>query len=228
MELRYRPLATPRDENRRIEQKAITVEAVTTLFSQAPVPAQGGRHGKAWEPSDYELLVQGVREGLDEAALAEHIGRAQSVLPQRLRRMLPVTQRGCYPELVLPALREALSDPEYDWQAEMLLSPPPAPIIRNEIIRSGVDGLTDADLVIVAHALMAAGGRREEELLDQVTERLNGDGLMEAVIELRAQRAVRASPYSIDEDAAWAHASYWVRGRSYRPWRHAVPMNDRW
>ena len=38
----------------------------------------------------------------------------------------------------------------------MLLSPPPAPIIRNEIIRSGVDGLTDADLVIVAHALMAA------------------------------------------------------------------------
>ena len=93
------------------------MEAVTTLFSQAPVPPQGGRHGKAWEPSDYELLVQGVREGLDEAALAEHIGRAQSVLPQRLRRMLPVTQRGCYPELVLPALREALSDPEYDWQA---------------------------------------------------------------------------------------------------------------
>lgn len=142
--------------------------------------------------------------------------------------MLPVTQRGCYPELVLPALREALSDPEYDWQAEMLLFPPPAPIIRNEIIRSGLDGLTDADLVIVAHALMAAGGRREEERLDQVTERLHGDGPMEAVIELRAQRAVRASPYSIDEDAAWAHASYWVRGRSYRPWRHAVPMNDRW
>ena len=80
-----------------------------------------------------------------------------------------------------------------------------------------MDGLTDADLVIVAHALMAAGGRREEELLDQVTERLNGDGLMEAVIELRAQRAVRASPYSIDEDAAWAHASYWVRGAATDP-----------
>lgn len=58
------------------------MEAVTTLFSQAPVPAQGGRHGKAWEPSDYELLVKGVREGLDEAALAEHIGRAQTCCPR--------------------------------------------------------------------------------------------------------------------------------------------------
>lgn len=94
----------------------------------------------------------------------------------------------------------------------MLLSPAPAPIVRQEIIRRGLGGLNDADLVIVAHALMAAGGRREDELLDQVTERLERDRLMEAVIELRARRAVRASPHSIDENAAWAQASYWVRG----------------
>jgi hypothetical protein len=105
----------------------------------------------------------------------------------------------------------------------MLLSPAPAPIVRQEIIRRGLDGLNDADLVIVAHALMAAGGRREDELLDQVTERLERDRLMEAVIELRARRAVRASPHSIDEDAAWAQASYWVRGRTgYRHWHRVI------
>lgn len=204
------------------------MESVTPLFSHPDRTEPANRSGLTWQPSDYESLVDGIREGLDLPALASRLGRSSNGVSTRLRRLLPLAQRDCLFDQVLPALRLALADPGYDWRAEMLLSPPPAPIIHQEVIRTGLDGLSDDQVVTVAYALLASGGREEGELLDQLHERLESDGLTERLIGMRAQRAVRSSPFSIDEDSAWAHASYWVRGRSsYSSWqrrRRAAPI----
>lgn len=192
------------------------MEPVTALFNVQHRPP-GNRSGRPWEAVDYERMVEAIREGLDVPAIAERIGRPATSVRQRLRRLLPVAQRDCLADQVLRAAQAALADPEYDWQAEMLLSPP---VVHQHITRTGMDGLSDDQLVTISYALLVSGGRHEAELLDEVRERLNRSRLMDRVIELRAQRAVRSSPYSIDEDCAWAQASYWVRGRSEpRTWR---------
>ena len=46
------------------------MESVTPLFQPAPRAAKPKRSGKLWEDLDYELLVEGIREGLDVPALA--------------------------------------------------------------------------------------------------------------------------------------------------------------
>lgn len=205
------------------------MESVTPLFNHSDQDKPVSRSGKAWEPSDYESLVEGIRQGLELPALATRLGRSTNVVSIRLRRLLPLAQRDCLFDQVLPALRIVLADPGYDWRAEMLLSPPPAPIIHQEAIRTGLDGLSDEQVITVAYALLASGGREEGELLDQLHERLESEGLMERLIGLRAQRAVRSSPFSIDEDAAWAHASYWVRGRSsYYSWQRRRRSDPGW
>lgn len=196
------------------------MESVTPLFTAYPRDDRPSRSGKLWETSDYEAMVAAIRDGAaDEAAIAERIGRSESTVGDRLRRLLPLPQRGCLPDRVLPALQDALADPDYDWAHEMLLSPPPTPIVRQEVIRSGLAGLNDDQVVTIAYALMASAGAEEAELLDDLAERLRDQRLIDRVVTRRAMRAVRASPHSIDEDAAWAHASYWVNGRgSYRNW----------
>lgn len=110
------------------------MESLIALPTHHEPTKKPNRHGQPWVMSDYELMVQGVRDGLELPSLASRIGRAENVLLPRLRRLLPAAQRECYPELVLDALRTALADDTYDWRHEMLLSPP---IIRNEIVRSG-------------------------------------------------------------------------------------------
>lgn len=205
------------------------MESVTPLFNHADQAVPVHRSGKAWEPSDYESLVEGIRQGLQLPALATRLGRSTNVVSIRLRRLLPLAQRDCLPDQVLPALRLALADHGYDWRAEMLLSPPPAPVIHQEVIRTGLDGLSDDQVITLAYALLASGGREEAELLDQLRDRLETDGLMERLIGMRAQRAVRSSPFSIDEDSAWAHASYWVRGRSsYSSWQRRRRTEPVW
>lgn len=196
--------------------KGAVVESLLVLPDHQEPAKPVRRHGQPWLIADYELLVQGLRDGLEVPALAARLGRSASVMLPRLRRLLPVAQRECPPEFIMDALRAALADADYDWRGEMLLSPP---IVRNEIVHTGVEGLTDDEAVTVVYALLASAGHEEAELLERLVPRMERDGLLERVIDLRAQRAVRASPFSIDEHAAWAQASYWVRGRcGYRGW----------
>ena len=176
-----------------LDPKGAAMESVTPLFSHPDRTEPANRSGLTWQPSDYESLVDGIREGLDLPALASRLGRSSNGVSTRLRRLLPLAQRDCLFDQVLPALRLALADPGYDWRAEMLLSPPPAPIIHQEVIRTGLDGLSDDQVVTVAYALLASGGREEAELLDQLHERLESDGLMERLIGMRAQRASAVS-----------------------------------
>ncbi|MFT4295298.1 MAG: hypothetical protein QM582_07790 [Micropruina sp.] len=202
------------------------MESLIALPTHRESAKRPNRHGQPWVIADYELLVQGVREGLELPALASRIGRTETVLLPRLRRLLPVAQRDCFPELVLDALRTALADDGYDWRHEMLLSPP---IVRNEIIRSGLDGLTDDQAVTIGYALLASGGAEEAELFEQLAPRLSESRLMDRLVDLRACRVVRSSPYSVDADSAWAHASYWVHGRrGYRNWHHQQVFEPDW
>lgn len=190
------------------------MEPVRTLFSATPRPAVASRHGHSWEASDYDLLVEGIRQGLDVPALAERLGRVERTVYPRVRRLLPLAQRDCLPELVLSAARTALQDTEYDWRSEMLLTPAPAPIVRNEIVHTGLAGLTNEQLVPIGYALMAVSGELQEEPLAGVVRELDERGLQPDLIELRAHLSVRASPQPISEGAAWASAMYWVTGRS--------------
>ena len=205
------------------------MKPVTPLFSATARPAPGSRHGQAWEASDYALLAQGVRERLDVPQLAKRIGRNESTVPQRLRRLLPVAKRACPLELVLDAVRTALADPDYDWQAEMLLSPPPAPIIHNEIVHTGIAGLDDEQLVIIGYALMAASPELNSDLLSVVFRQLDERDLLAKVVNLRAHRSARASPLPISEDAAWANAMFWVHGHTTPAyWRGRIADASDW
>lgn len=205
------------------------METVTTLFSSNPQPPHSSRHGQTWQASDYELLVRAVRDGLDVDVIADRVGRSANSIAQRLRRLLPLPQRDCLPELVLPTLRAALADESYDWAAEMLLSPPPTPIIRNEITRTGIAGLDDDQLIRVGYALIASAGYPEADLLAAVTGELEKRDLLTKLVALRAERSVRCSPGPIGEDEAWAAALYWVHGpNSSTYWRRRVSDVSAW
>lgn len=77
------------------------------------------RSGQPWEQSDYEALVAGCRAGdTSIAELSRSLGRGESTVLDRLRRMLPVEERGLPRHRALHRLRELLQeDPGYDWDA---------------------------------------------------------------------------------------------------------------
>jgi hypothetical protein len=77
---------------------------------------------------------------------------------------------------VVIALRGHLRDPGYDWQAIMLLTPPARPVVRSpEIVRTGLAGLADDDLVGVAHSVLlddrAVTATLRARLIDEVGKR---------------------------------------------------------
>lgn len=162
--------------------------------------------------TDYELLVQGLRDGLDLDGLAEFARRSVASVSQRVRRLLPVAQRGCLAEVMLDAARTALADEAYDWRNEMLLSPP---VIRNEIVRTGLDGLEQNHLVTIAYALMASGGDSEHLLLQQLMPRLRDEHLLARIVAIRAHHALRASPTPLTWREARDHAERWVHGSDH-------------
>ena len=82
-----------------------------------------------------------------------------------------------------------------------------------------VGTLTEGDLLrIIKERYLLNYHEAEDIPLWQVPKRWNYESVninsnIEDLIEMRARKAARASPTSIAENAAWAHASYWVRGR---------------
>ena len=143
------------------------------------------RTGRPWTDEETAKIVALVRGGADERTVTARSGRSGSSLVSRLRRMLPLEHRSCPVDMVVPALRDHLSDPDYDWRAAMLLTPPPRPVVRPpDIVRTGVAGLTDGDLVGIAHSVLlddrAATADLRERLVGEVRERRLGQGVVDA------------------------------------------------
>lgn len=81
------------------------------------------RAGRAWEDEDYETLVKLAKVQADLSAIAAAVQRGESATWQRLRLLLPVEHRNCPRDRIVPALHDAVQQPDYDWRAVILQTP---------------------------------------------------------------------------------------------------------
>lgn len=122
----------------------------------APAPPPAPRTApKAvpWTEESLSSLVAAVRGGADVEDLRRPFGRGPASLLTRLRLFLPLEERNCPVDRIVPRLREVLADEAYDWRQAMLLTPPPTPIVRPEY--KGLAGLSRAQLGHVAVAVLS-------------------------------------------------------------------------
>lgn len=149
------------------------------------------RNGQPYTDEELERMVAMTRDGRTAEDLAAATERRTTGIVQRLRRMLPLEYRSCPPDRVVPALREVLADSTYDWRRAMLLSPPPRPVIKPaDVVRSGVAGLDDRELVTIAYLLIASGRPRDVELLRIVGREVRRRWLIPELVELRTRRII--------------------------------------
>ncbi len=129
-----------------------------------------------------------VRDGADHDGIADGLQRPLSTVGTRVRRLLPVAERRCPSDRVLSAAREHLSDPAYDWRHVMLLSEPPRPPapLPAPIIRGGISGLTDDDLVTTAYGLLFAFRESRIPVVREVAREIGHRGLLLDLIGRRA------------------------------------------
>ncbi|MFI2363314.1 hypothetical protein [Promicromonospora sp. NPDC019610] len=165
------------------------------------------RTGRPWTDEETARIVRWVRDGADEHTVIARSRRSGPSVVSRMRRMLPLEHRSCPTDMVVAALRGHLRDPDYDWRATMLLTPPPRPIIRSpDIVRTGVAGLTDADLVGIAHSVLlddrAATADLRERLVGEVRERGLG---RDVVTSHESYLATLREPVGIRDLDEWVH-----------------------
>lgn len=153
-----------------------------------PPPAPPARSGEPWTDEDYERLVALIRDGADHDDIATGLQRPVPTVGTRTRRLLPVEERRCPPDRVLPAARRHLSDPEYDWRRVMLLSEPPRPSapLPPPVVRGGVPGLDDDDLVTTAYGLLCAFRESSRPVVREVAQEVDRRGLEQDLIGRRA------------------------------------------
>lgn len=122
-----------------------------------PIPLYS-RSGHSWSSLEHETIASGAAAGHTLEEIARELGRKPEAVLQRSRRMLPVDERKSPPELVMARLSELLAaDPDYDWRHTMLKDPPPAPINKPpDVVHTGIPGLTDEQLLVVAYAVLVA------------------------------------------------------------------------
>lgn len=193
-----------------------------------PTPARPANHGKAWTPEHSALLVQRIRVGDELPELESALGRTKGSLLPRMRRLLPPDNREHPPDLLLPALRDYLTDEAAEWERNLLKSSPPRPIIQPPaIVRTGYGGIPDDDLVRIAYALIAQHGSEVRERCPQVVDEVHERGLDRKIVAARAAE-IRYSPgCPLSETDLWESAENWVcealsdvrvLGRHWRTW----------
>jgi hypothetical protein len=164
-------------------------------------PRRRHRSGQPWTDGDYEQMLALVREGQDADHVADAIGRSPQAVAGKMRAVLPVEQRSCPADRVLPALRAQLAgDPAYPWAEIVLQSPPPPPIVRQVVHREGVGGLDDDDLVTIAWALIACEGA-DEEVVQGVCQEVRERSLTHRVTDRFARSLMRRTPPVMSDEA---------------------------
>jgi hypothetical protein len=159
------------------------------------------RSGQPWTDDDYEQMIALVREGHDLDDVADSLGRSPQAVTGKMRAVLPVDQRACPPDRVLPALRaEVTDDPAYPWADIVLQSPPPPPVVRQVVHREGVAGLEDDDLVTIAWALIACEGA-DDEVLASVCREVHSRALTRRVTSRFARSLMRRTPPVMSDEA---------------------------
>jgi hypothetical protein len=173
-------------------------------------PDRPARWGQQWTEDCFAELVQLVAAGLTLQDVADAAGRTPSTVLSRLRRMLPVDERGCPEPLVVPRLRELLEDEDHDWRRAMLKDTPKPPVVRPPAVhREGIPGLEDDDLVEIADALVRTQAR-DAGLLERVRQQLLERRLGNRLVVRRVRELVRATPTFHHEEEFDMAAEQWV------------------
>lgn len=190
------------------------------LFSSIQRPHVADAHdtsrmGTRFTDEDHELIISKVREGAQGPELARALKRTQASVEQRARKLLPPGQRRCPIDRVLPTLAAAVTEPDYDWRTVVALDDPKPPV--NEIVRVGISGLSDEELVECAHAVAVTLPRGEqfESLRDEVNQR--GLGYQLARRHVLHRQLVEA-PHGDQHDgisSSWCEAMGFSDARSY-------------
>ena len=202
---------------------------MTLIDMPTPLGRDGrpGRTGLTWTEEHLGELATLAAAGHDLDGIADEAGRSRQAVLARLRRMLPVDERGCPEALVLPRLRELLQD-GHDWRRTMLTDTPPRPVHRPPAVhRAGVAGLEDDDLVELADALVRTQAR-DVDLLERVRQQVVDRRLGDRLVRRRVRELVRATPTYHHEEEFRMAAEQWVTnglggpvGPSYAAW--AIP-----
>lgn len=192
-----------------------------TDANPTPPAAPPARSGEPWTDEDYQQLVALVRDGADNDGIAEGLQRPVSTVGGRVRRLLPVEERRCPADRVLVAAREHLSDPTYDWRHIMLLSEPPRPSapLPPPVVRGGIPGLDDDDLVATAYGLLYAFRESGLGVVREVAREISRRRLLDDLIARRADHLLHRSGETVPSYAdAYGIAGRWVREAP--AWQH--------
>lgn len=179
--------------------------------------AEPRNHGLPWDDVQHQRLVDRVRAGDDMDQLAEAVGRKTGAVTMRLRRLLPPDNRDHPSDLLLSATREFLSDPDADWRGNLLRSTKPRPIVAPPaIVRTGIGGIEDDDLVNVAHALVSAQGEHRSDLLERIVTEVQNRALGHRVVALRVRelRYLPGCTLSDEQLVDVAHSWLWQATRA--------------
>ena len=165
------------------------------------------RSGRPWTDEETAKIVDWVRGGADFGAITTRSGRGSTSVLNRMRRMLPLEHRSCPPDMVVATLRDHLRDQDYDWRATMLLTPPPRPIVRSpEIVRTGVAGLTDGDLVRVTHSVLLDDRAATADLRERLVGEVRTRGLSRQVADSHeTYLTTLREPLGIGDLNEWVH-----------------------
>jgi hypothetical protein len=211
-------------------------------------PARPLRHGETWTWTDYELLLQGVFNGLTVQQIAAELMRTQGAIRAQLTRLVPDDAEISHaPRARTDWLRRRLAeDPEYDWQA-VLNSRANAPYrlwsrTEEQFLRDGWDRRTALpDLVLklqvsepaIVHRLIELGlAAHIGEIVDRLgatpggsveaRARLLRAELTEAIyvlVVVRAGRPITSLHHSHEEaDKAFRQVGEGSDNTESRPW----------
>jgi hypothetical protein len=170
-----------------------------SLLVNRPRPPH--RSGQSWTDDDHEQMLALVRDGCEADDIADSLGRTPPAVTARMRAVLPVEQRACPPDRVLPALRALVrDDPAYPWAEIVLQSPPSPPVVQQVIQREGVAGLEDDDLVTIAWALVACEGA-DDEVVQGVCREVRARSLARRVTDRFARSLMRRTPPVMSDEA---------------------------
>jgi len=167
------------------------------------------RAGQPWTDEHLCELVALTAAGHDFNQLTVEAGRSRQAVLTKLRRMLPVDERGCPEPLLLPRLRELLGQ-GHDWRHTMLKDNPPRPVHQPPAVhRAGVAGLADDDLVEVADAIIRTN-LRQADLVERVRQEVVDRRLGDRLVARRVRDLVRSTPTYHHEEEFRMAAEQWV------------------
>lgn len=176
------------------------------------------RSGEPWVEEDYAAIVRACREQEDPTieTVADAVGRSPNAQRARIKVLLPLDLRGGPAHLVPGQLRSALlADDAYDWQAHLMATPPPRPIVEHvhpPDVLTGTSGLEDDELLATARGLaQLACGQPHDPLLQVCADEVLRRGLRDQLEASAVQYARgRVSDFLNQAFHPYAPTDHWA------------------